>query len=487
MLSMEEWVTIKHLKKKDPEISLREIGRKVRCSPNTVKRALQRDGPPRYQRKPGTNPKLEPFKDVIFEMSNVKKFRGSRILEEIRSKGYTGGKTAFYDYLSKVKIKARKHFTPYETAPGKQSQFDWSPYTVPVNGKPVKIYVYSYINGFSRYQILEVSLSENQTAVFEALENGVMESGGVPERIQTDNAKVFVTNASRAYFKWNEKYLHFCGHYGIHPSRSLPGHPWSKGKVEKPFSFLETHFIAGNSFESFEDLCGKIKEFQKKVNYRIHGTTKAAPKELFEKEREQLSVLPAKRYAGIKLEVRKVSSDCLISYNGSRYSVLWMFAGKEVWVKVSKGCYLQVYSQANKLIASHTLALQKGCLEIQRSHYRANSNHTGNLQRLENDFMDMFPDKKVFIQKLTVQKRTSARRQLSQILQIAKMYHKDDMVNALDKSLEYNVFNYAFISGYLESNSNHSYDIDVPECLINDEKYNHINIKRNLIDYRIVD
>ncbi|MCP4726130.1 MAG: IS21 family transposase [bacterium] len=485
MLKMEEWVTIKHLKKKDPEISLREIGRKVRCSPNTVKRALERDGPPRYERKPGINPKLEPFKEVIFEMANVKKYKGSRILEELRSKGYTGGKTAFYNYLSKVRINGRKHFTPYETSPGEQSQFDWSPYTVPINDMSVKIYVYSYINSFSRKQIYEASLSENQTAVFEALENSLIESEGVPERIQTDNAKVFIIDASPLRFKWNEKYLHFCGHYGIHPSRSLPAHPWSKGKVEKPFSFLETHFIAGNTFESFEDLCGKLKEFQKRVNNRIHGTTKAAPEELFKKERDHLIQLPSNRYAGIKLEVRKVSSDCLISYNGSRYSVPWMFAGKEVWVKVSKGYYLQAYSQVNKLIASHALALQKGGLQIQRSHYRANDSHTGNLQRLEKSFLDIFPDKKIFIRKLAGQKRTSARYHLSQILQIAKMYHKNDMADALDKSLQYNVFNYAFISGYLENNCKHSYDIDVSACLINDEKYNHTNIKRNLNEYSL--
>jgi hypothetical protein len=99
----------------------------------------------------------------------------------------------------------------------------------------------------------------------------------------------------------------------------------------------------------------------------------------------------------------------------------------------------------------------------------------------------MFPGKKVFIQKLEAQKRTSARRHLSQILQIAKMYHKNDMVNALNKSLEYNVFNYAFISGYLENNCNHSCDINGSASLINNAKYTHMNIKRNLSDYRIVD
>ena len=50
----------------------------------------------------------------------------------------------------------------------------------------------------------------------------------VPSRIQTDSAKVFVKNPSKNNFQWNKRYLHFCGHYGFEPSRSLPAHPWSQ-------------------------------------------------------------------------------------------------------------------------------------------------------------------------------------------------------------------------------------------------------------------
>ena len=57
--------------------------------------------------------------------------------------------------------------------PGEQAQFDWSPYTVLINGELTIIYIYSYINSFSRYQIFEVSLSQNQAAIFEALEDSI--------------------------------------------------------------------------------------------------------------------------------------------------------------------------------------------------------------------------------------------------------------------------------------------------------------------------
>ncbi len=226
---MEDWVTIQTSKKRNNSLSNREIGRLLGLSHNTVKRAIEKESPPEYERSKKNSASLLPFEEVIFKMLNVNKFKDSRILGEIISKGYKGSKSTFYYYYQRIKQRPPKHYKPYETSPGEQSQFDRSPYTVSIGGKLTKVIIFSYINGFSRYEVLEASVSENQGSVFEALEKRIIERGGVPSRIQTDNAKVFVKNPSKNNFQWNERYLHFCGHYGFEPSRSLPAHPWSKG------------------------------------------------------------------------------------------------------------------------------------------------------------------------------------------------------------------------------------------------------------------
>lgn len=482
MITMEDWVTIKNLRAKNPNISLRELGRLLGISHNTVKKALGRDSPPEYIRPQKISEKLVPFEEVIFEMVNIKKFKGSRIFEEIKSKGYSGGKTTFYEYYYRIKQKPKKFYTPYETAPGEQSQFDWSPYSVEIGGEITKIILFSYINSFSRYQVLGVSLSENQGAVFEALENGIIESGGVPSRVQTDNAKVFVQNASKNNFQWNKRYLHFCGHYGFEPTRSLPGHPWSKGKVEKPFQYIEDHFIAGSSFESFEDLSAKLKDFQKKLNERIHSTTKTPPKELFEKERDSLIKLPSQRYVGIKEEIRKASLDCLISFKGNRYSVPWHFAGRHLWIRVSKGYFLEAYSQSNKLVARHKLSLKKGSVIIEQEHYRGNNSRSGNFERLKQMFLEAFPGKEMFLEKLKAQKRRNSNYQLFQIVELSKLYKKEDFIDAIEKALQHNVFHSSFIAGYLEKNFKQHFEVSSLDIA---ERYKGQNIKRALNQYQL--
>ncbi len=456
---MEDWVTIKNIKKHNPGLGTRQIAKLLNVSRNTVKQALQRSEAPEYKRQEKAS-SLEPFREIIFEMVNVKHFKGSRILNEVRSKGYRGSQTAFYDFLSKIKISEQRHFTPYETAPGEQAQFDWSPYTVLIGGERTNIYIYSYINSFSRYQVFEVSLSQNQAAIFEALENSIIESEGVCLRVQTDNAKAFVQNASKNNFQWNPRYLTLSAHYGFTPTRSLPGHPWSKGKVEKPFSFVETHFIAGSSFEDFLDLQMKLKDFQSDVNRRVHSTTKAAPVDLFDKEKPSLLSLPEYRYVGVKEDTRKASYDCLISYNGSRYSVPWMFAGKFVWIKISKGYYLEIYSQSNKLIAGHKLSVKKGSNIIIKEHYRSLTDGAESYETLKDKFLESFPEYSMFLEKLLAQKRITAHRQLKQILYLSKLYSRIDFTEALNKSMEYNVFNHSFISGYLEKNHKQLFKIE---------------------------
>jgi hypothetical protein len=293
---------------------------------------------------------------------------------------------------------------------------------------------------------------------------------------------VFVNNGSKNNFQWNKRYLHFCGHYGFEPSRSLPSHPWSKGKVEKPFQYLEDHFIAGSNFESFEELTFKLKDFQEKVNQKVHSTTKTAPLELFEKEVPSLSKLPKQRYVGIKEEIRKATFDCLISFNGSRYSIPWQFAGKQVWIRVSKGYFLEVYSQANKLIASHKLSLKKSSVIIEQDHYRGNNQRGGNFERLKQIFLESFPENVMFVEKLKAQKRINANYQLSNIIELSKLYLKEDFMEAINKALIYNVFHASFISGYLEKNFKQYFQIKGSELA---DSYKQYNIKRELSVYQI--
>ncbi|MDD3009682.1 MAG: IS21 family transposase, partial [Arcobacter sp.] len=66
MISMEDWVTIRNLKKKDPNLGTRTIALMLGISRNTVKKALLNDELLLYNRgEKKINEAVEPFIDFI--------------------------------------------------------------------------------------------------------------------------------------------------------------------------------------------------------------------------------------------------------------------------------------------------------------------------------------------------------------------------------------------------------------------------------------
>jgi len=162
MISVEAWTTIRYLKAQG--LGTRKIAKEVGVARNTVRQAVRSEGPPKYERPPRPNPKLEPLRDVIRRMLTNDHFIGSRILKEIRTMGYDGSQMAFYRFLAKIKAEEGKNKAciRYETPPGQQGQFDWSPYTVPIGGCLTRVVVFRLILGFSRRQRRQEQAGQGQ-------------------------------------------------------------------------------------------------------------------------------------------------------------------------------------------------------------------------------------------------------------------------------------------------------------------------------------
>ena len=219
---MEDWVSIRNIRSKNPTLGTRKIAELLGISRNTVKKALSCDACPEYNRGVSKiNEQVEPFEGFIKESFLKKNLKASRILKDIQSKGYQGSQYALYAYIRKelrpLSNELSKNnpnaFKSYETAPGEQMQFDWAHYTVPISGELVKIYIHQTILGYSRYKFFDVTLSITQSDVLNALEESYHLFGGVCERIQVDNAKVFVDNASRDNLVWNKLFSDGCQHF----------------------------------------------------------------------------------------------------------------------------------------------------------------------------------------------------------------------------------------------------------------------------------
>jgi hypothetical protein len=166
--------------------------------------------------------------------------------------------------------------------------------------------------------------------------------------------------------------------------------------------------------------------------------------------------LPEGRYVGISEEVRKATVDCLISFDGSRYSVPDLFALREVWLRVLKGYLLEISSTKGAVIAIHRLSTVKGKVVIDERHYRNHRVERGSWDRLSCMFLERFPHQQQFLDRLKAQKRLNPAYHLTRVMDLAAFYEPAHLEAAFGACQEYNIYNASFVKGYLEHHASPS-------------------------------
>jgi transposase len=452
MLTVEGWTTIRYLHSQGKGI--REIAQELGVARNTVRHALRDEGLPKYQRPKRENPKLDPYLPKIRELYFQKHLRGSRILRELETAGYTGGRTALYACLHTLRgsVPSGKVTERFETAPGKQGQFDWSPYTVELGGELRRVIVYGMVLGHSRRKHYTASLNERQPSIYEGIEESFWHFGGAPQELLIDNAKAFVLDPNPARFRWNSQFLELMGHYRVKPVACQVGRPRTKGKIERPFSYLEEQHIKGNSWKSFAHFLEELARFEREdLDVRVHSTTQERPIDRFETEAPHLTPLPERRFVGTMALSRKASWDALVPYEGSRYSVPAAYAGKMVWVLPSHGARVLIVNRRRELIAEHELSRVKGKTVMVQEHYASLRRGTPRTYAvLSQAFLQRFPHDADFLEGLQLQHRINPAAHLRGVMELATLYDERSLRRTFALAREYKTYSHSFIRGLLE-------------------------------------
>ena len=337
LLDAEGWHMIKEMR--DQGMRIGKIAETMGISRPTVRRYLSARKPPQYSKKHRAS-KLEAFKPYIAERIQKYDLTAKRILEEIQAQGYTGGYTILKEYCRTLrKDRAILAVYRFETLPGKQSQIDFGDFGhIPVDGKRRKLYVFSYVLGFSRYRYVEFIIDIGTQNLENLHIHAFRYTGGIPDEILYDNLKQVVLDrkikAGESTF--NPEFQRFSEYYGFVTRLCWPRRPQTKGKVENSIKYIKNNFFRGLEFESLQDLNNLALSWIQKVNNKIHGSTGRMPSEMVHEE--PLSPVDAvPEYTFSISEERKVSRECYVHWKGNRYSVHWKHAGRIAMCKEDSG------------------------------------------------------------------------------------------------------------------------------------------------------
>ena len=169
---MQDWAAVQRVYKQTH--SKRKTAEILGISRNTVKKLLELDEEPVYQRNDYKSC-IDEYKELIIEWRcKPFEFNGTRIFRELVKKGYTGSIGPVYRFLRKVdediESISSKATERVETPVGDQAQFDWSEYSMVVGGRERKVYCFAMILAASRKKAVCFSLKVDASAIYEAIQ-----------------------------------------------------------------------------------------------------------------------------------------------------------------------------------------------------------------------------------------------------------------------------------------------------------------------------
>lgn len=343
----------------------------------TVRKYLaQPEGAPVYGPREVQPSKLEVFKPYLEERLQASVWNAVVLLSELRTRGYAGGYTILKDWLQPQRESARTvAVRRFETPPGKQAQVDWGHLgTLEMDGQEYKLWGFTFTLGYSRTMMAEAALDQKLGTLLRMHEEAFRQLGGVPEEILYDRMKtVWLGIDERGEIVWHPVFLDFARYWGFRPRLCRPYRAQTKGKVESGVKYVRRNFLCGLQGREpggLTDLNSQLRAWTWGVaNQRVHGTTHEQVAVRWNVEQCSLHPLEGRApYPYVDDELRKVARDAYVSWRGSRYSVPWSYAGREVWVRERRQ-EVEVHYGSQR-IAVHVRAERRHLVVTEDEHHR---------------------------------------------------------------------------------------------------------------------
>jgi transposase len=353
VLEVRRWAEIRRMREVDG-LSIREIAKRTGHDRNTVRRALRREGPPRYERPPRPS-KLDPFKDEIHRLlRDDPGIPGKRVLELLWELGFSGSKTIVDDYLREV----RPLFAPRRTyqrtiyRPGELCQFDlFEPRSeIPVgHGQTRRAWVVTAELGYSRALASALVFSKEASELLFGMSRCLARLGALPEQLVWDREGAIHAGGGQP----TDAFAGFCGELRVGWLILEARDPEAKGALERSHRFLRTSFEPGRSFANELDYQAQLDAWCVKANGRIHRTLRCRPSERLAEERERMRPLPAVLPDTDRRFVTRVAQQPYLRFDTNDYSLDPRLAGRRVEVRVSQTQITAVSLDTGELACRH--------------------------------------------------------------------------------------------------------------------------------------
>lgn len=451
-MNIETWAYIRHLFFVQ-RLPKKAIARKLNLDIKTVRRAIKRETFS-YGRQKSRRTKLNGFKEKIDTLlKSYPSLSAVRIHEEIQKMGYQGGISILRDYLKTIRP-IPKAFLYIQSLPAEEAQVDWA-YAGKIgeDKSSHKIYCFLMVLSFSRMLYVEFFPSQTLENFMTAHVHAFHFFSGCTKKIRYDNLRSVVLNRIGSSIQFNPRFLDFAAHYLFTPSPCNIRSPHEKGRVENAVSYVRRNFLQGRSFTSISQ-CNKEAFLwrDEKANRRIHGTTKKRPVDLFtEKEQPLLIPLPVIDYDTRITRNVKSTTQALVRFDTSRYSVPFAYASQTLTLKADQH-FVSIYDK-EQLIARHQRAREHNQLIEDPAHRKGllQSKPHATFLKYRDALLALGNVAKHYFEAMG-RSQINIPHNVKKIMALVDLYGKTEVLSAMEHAMQYGAFGHEYLANIILSN-----------------------------------
>jgi transposase len=386
----------------------------------------------------------------------------SRMLELARADvdhPYTGGDSAFYDYVRKER-RARKQ-TPrdlalrFEGVPGEFLQIDWGEVRDMAFTKPELAgqtrYFFAARLKYSRYMYVSFHSDMREETLLRCLIGCFQTIGGVPWVVVTDNMKTAVLGRNAQHEPvWNPAYQKLAVEFTFHPEACAPASGNQKGAVESLVKYVKGNFIAGRTFHDDADLAEQCTQWLSHVNTeRPSDATGQEPVVRLVEEQSHFITLPttAQDYGFFDCVV--VSREGLVAIETNRYSVPAHLIGRALTARIH-ATHIELFADQER-VATHVRSREQHARIITPAHFEAafRTKPRGRVMVYRDWLCNLAPAVSSYVCELCHKRRADMKEQLLALYELAQDSGLADFVAAMELAAEQQMYGAEYVRAIL--------------------------------------
>jgi hypothetical protein len=421
--------------------SCRHISRLLFISRNTVRKVLTEGANVAKLEHHHESDDLIPIIETLFDRVNGNVVRIQEILKAEYNQDIAYSTLTRMVRLTQLR-KAPKRFGEYIFEPGVEMQHDTSTHRVSLGGKIVKAQCASLVFGFSRKLFFQYYPRFTRFEAKAFLLAALTYMGGSCKRCVIDNTSVILATGSGANAIFSPEMINFSRIFGFTFFAHAILHSNRKGKIERPFSYIENNFLAGREFTDWSDLNHQAAHWcTHYANQKIKRVLGKNPETAFVQEKPYLQPLPLSLPPVYEHYLRTVDSHGYVNVDKNSYSVPERLIGKQV----------DVYKYLDEIRINHNhdeIARHTRIIDRVNEKQKAEGHHTKKASQLlqhkadkiELALLGQHEVLDAYIAEFKKRIRGRGVRPLTYLLHLKRTYPNEAFIRAITRAFTYGLY-----------------------------------------------